>query len=203
MISFCCSDALQLKTEIIQSQHCRAAVHTVLMPLAAVGDALLGVASAFLTLLPKTFLTQLMPAFPSSSDNYRQFSQQMGFLKNIIPIHHILQWINPDVPLEGHKILSQARFPERFLREHIRQFVASDNPVALYVARVSYLALAVVLVAQRAFLFVVGLVAAPMAIAHGAKNPVYNQMAIMGLSTPLVVRDLLDCVLKYLDPRLN
>lgn len=181
----------------------QAAAMAMVLPFAAVGDALLGVASAVLSLLPTNRDTQLA--------NYERFAKLTAPLGTIIPIGFVLLCIHPDPKAalgsdmdEKSEIVTHLLRPSNWLMEHAERFTRSSHRIRGHVlSRLCYLMMAVVAIATRALFLVVGLFAAPLALVHGAKNVRYNYLTVCGFAAPAVVKDLLQITLKFINPWIN
>lgn len=198
---------LLMTTKRFSPERQRAAVHAVLMPFAAVADALGAVRFAFQTLLP--------PGYTDQQTNYARCCHQISMLGQIIPVRWVLRCINPNAfPLAVktieeykatvHPILQWYEQGNAFLNTSIRELAASQNLLKRHVAaRMVCLALAIYSVVARAFLLVVGSFALLIALAHKADNPRYNVLATACLETPGVIGDLLTCALLCINPSLS
>lgn len=205
MIPFSFFDKLsQAIGDSVSSPRKCAAVLAVLTPFASVGDALLGVASAFLTLLPLGHVQQ--------QRNYERFSKQISTLGWIIPIAYVLRCINPNAFPDKDKEYQAARPPIlQWIEKQLAgmeaatcELAASSDPFKRHVtARVGYLARTAFFVVMRAFLLAVGPFALLMALTCKADNFHYNALAFTGFAAPAVVGDLLKCALRCINPSLT
>lgn len=182
-------------TESTLAGRLKHAVRLVACSLAAVCDTLVGLGFAFRSLDMEAGRT----------NNYREFYAQMGSLKFLLPIQHILGCINPGAPCltEYAKEKSLGRINTCTFFRVAEECRRSKNLFRRHVsARVCYLLMAINAIVARSIDLIEGVVAAVVAIALLGTNGTINKLAIRGLSAPLVLRDLTCCFLGCINPGL-
>lgn len=201
MIQFSITEKLLEITESNLTGRPQNAVRLVAYPLAAAGDALLGLGSAFLSLLP----------LEGRTANFTQCQDLTNFLKHLLPIRFLLECINPRAPFPSScKTKTHVQFIVRptidTTSSHKPWFYYSEEGIIgvrsrnffmnvaldlrksknLFHKHVStrgcYLLMAITAIVARSLDLIVGVVAAVVAIALLGTNGSMNNLAVCGLS---------------------